>query len=86
MKTLEELIMTSPEIGMKHYDRTLCKNSRALQQQNLAAKEASYIQAVGYVPSVSISTQDWEDQVQRNKRSAGEYKMTARVPRSGSMS
>lgn len=84
MKSLEDLIQHSPEIGMKHYDRSMA-SEEAKQQQDLAAKEASYIQAVGYVPTPNISAQDWEDQVHRNKRSTGTYIQSPNPYRSGSM-
>lgn len=62
----EDADMFCPEIHMKHYDKG-SYDTRVVQQQNLAAKEASYIQALGYVPTLSLSNQDWEDQLQRNK-------------------
>lgn len=86
MKTLNELTDTSPELGMKHYDKGKY-GARVTEIQNLAAKEASYCQAVGYVPTRSISNQDWEDMLIRNERSkqyGGEYVMAPTILRNES--
>ena len=72
---------------MKHYDSPVA-DSTARQQQDMAAKEASYAQAVGYPVTPNISAQDWEDQVHRNKVSlvrGGLYVQKADPARSGSM-
>ncbi len=77
MKQLEDLMQFNTEIGMRHFDRPHY-NARIVAQQNLAAKEASAVQAVGYVPRLDISAQEWEDQVHRNavsKARGGVYMM-----------
>ena len=79
MNDLTDLIVTTPEIGMKHYDRTVV-TEEAKQQQNLAAKEASYLQAVGYVVTPNISAQDFEDQVHRNKVSKARGGLYVQAP------
>lgn len=87
MNDLADLIQPTPEVGMKHFDKSV-EDSTARQQQNMAAKEASFVQAVGYVPTSNISAQDWEDQVHRNKVSkarGGLYRQKADPARSGSM-
>jgi len=75
MKSIEELTIISPEIPMKHYEAKRM-SPRDVEINNLASKEASYIQVLGYVPRVDMRAQDWEDQVQRNeqsKRYGGSY-------------
>lgn len=66
MKDITELTVTTPEISMKHYDSSVT-SSEGRQQQDMAAKQASFEQAVGYPVTPNISAQDWEDQVHRNK-------------------
>lgn len=87
MKSLEDLVITAPEMVMKHYDRS-AMTEQARQQQDLAAKEASYAQAVGYPVTHNISCQEWEDMVSRNERSlsyGGTYVQKPDPGRSGSM-
>ena len=87
MNDLADLITTTPEIGMKHYDSPVA-TSEARQQQDMAAKQASFEQAVGYPVTPNISAQDWEDQVHRNKISkarGGLYVQRADPARNGSM-
>lgn len=87
MKQLEDITQFNTELGMRHFDRPHY-NKRIVEQQNLAAKEASACQAVGYVPRLDISAQDWEDQVHRNKISkarGGLYVMNVPTPRRQSL-
>ena len=53
------------EVFMKHFDGK--GSPRVQQMKDLLAKEASYIQAVGYTPTPNIMTQAWEDMVHRDK-------------------
>ena len=66
MKQLEDLLTSTPEMSMKHYE-ALKTDPRAIEMNNLASKEASYIGAVGYVPRADMRAQDFEDMVQRNE-------------------
>ena len=87
MKSLDELVTPAPELTMHHYDKSMM-SPEAAQQAALAAKEASCVQAVGYMPTSNISAQEWELQLERNERSkamGGEYVRTPDPGRSGSM-
>ena len=66
MKQLEDLLISTPEMSMKHYE-ALKTDPRAIEMNNLASKEASYVQMVGYVPRADMRAQDWEDMVARNE-------------------
>ena len=56
---------------MKHFDKGEDYNERILQQQNMIAKEASHVQAVGYIPTDQISQKDWDEMVKRDRRIPG---------------
>ena len=62
----DELDVWCPEVHMKHYD-SAPKDARGLEMQNLAAKEASYVQACGYVPCLSMANQKWQDELERSR-------------------
>ena len=66
MKQLEDLLTSTPEIPMKHYEAANT-DKRAVELNNLASKEASFVQMVGYVPRADMRAQDWEDMVHRNE-------------------
>lgn len=62
----------SRELHMKHHDG---RGSPEVQQvRALASKEASFVQAVGYDPSVNIPSHEWMAMERRNEMSKGEYK------------
>lgn len=44
-----------------------------MQESDLMAKEASYIQPCGYIPTDQISQREWDAMVKRNEMSRGEY-------------
>ena len=72
---------------MQHYDASN-GSPEAQVHAEMAAKEASYVQAVGYVPTTNISNQDWEDMVLRNEISearGGEYRANPYPGRNGTM-
>lgn len=52
---------------MRHYDKGEDYNERIVQQQNLIAKEASFVQACGYIPTDQIPAKDWNAMVARDK-------------------
>lgn len=55
------------EVRMKHYDNG-CSPSQALQDQTLVAKEASYIQCCGYIPTDQLSQREWDAMENQDKR------------------
>ena len=90
MKGLVDITVTSPQVFMNHNDSP-GGDQRVIALKELNAKESSFITAVGYSPSLSISCSDWSSQVNRNKkygnvmREEDLYVMPEPVLRNGSM-
>lgn len=79
----DNILTKTTEVRMKHYDKEMGEyNERIVHQQNLIAKEASFVQACGYIPREDgLSAHEWKQMVRRNKMSRGIYEGEQRHPR-----
>jgi len=56
----------APEMRMKHFDGG--KTPRAQSQRESSSKERSAVQAVGYVPAMTISNKEWDSMEKRDMK------------------
>lgn len=77
----DRVLTKTTEVRMKHFDHGQDYNEAVVAEQNLIAKEASYIQTVGYTPTTELSQREWEQMQRRNKMSRGVYQGEPENPR-----